>query len=89
MLVAEAATAVRDPTQRARFDRILVGLTSTGRHVPLPDGDRASVRDLVTSRRNDRTSTTTSEALDGELHNPAICGKPLQCDRSLGNVWFR
>lgn len=65
VLVAEAAMVVRDLNQRARADRILAGLTSAGRHVPLADGDHASVGDLVITRRNDRTLTTTSDALDG------------------------
>lgn len=65
VLVAEAATVVRDLNQRARADRILAGLTSAGRDVPLADGDHASVGDLVITRRNDRTLTTTSDVLDG------------------------
>lgn len=65
VLVAEAATVVRDLNQRARADRILAGFTSAGRHGPLADGDHASVGDLVITRRNDRTLTTTSDALDG------------------------
>lgn len=65
VLVAEAAAVVRDLNQRARADRILAGLTSAGRDVPLTDGDHASVGDLVITRRNDRTLTTTSDALDG------------------------
>jgi conjugative relaxase-like TrwC/TraI family protein len=65
VLVAEATTVVHDLNQRARADRILAGLTSPGRDVPLADGTRASVGDLVITRRNDRTLTTTHDALDG------------------------
>ncbi|GAB2481179.1 hypothetical protein GCM10027063_24140 [Promicromonospora xylanilytica] len=65
VLVAEATTVVHDLNQRARADRILTGLTSPGRDVPLSDGARASVGDLVITRRNDRTLTTMRDVLDG------------------------
>jgi hypothetical protein len=65
VLVAEAITVVHDLNQRARADRILIGLTSPGRDVPLADGYRASVGDLVITRRNDCTLTTMRDVLDG------------------------
>lgn len=65
VLVAEATTVVHDLNQRARADRIMTSLTSPGRDVPLADGDRASVGDLVITRRNDRTLTTMRDVLDG------------------------
>lgn len=65
VLVAEATTSVHDLNDRARADRILTGLTSAGDCVALADGTRASTGDLVITRRNDRTLTTGSDALDG------------------------
>lgn len=65
VLIAEAATVVQDLNQRARADRVLSGLTGAGRDVPLAGGDRASVGDLIITRRNDRTLTTTADGLDG------------------------
>ncbi|WP_460886989.1 MobF family relaxase [Promicromonospora xylanilytica] len=65
VLVAEATTVVHDLNQRARADRILAGFTNASRDVALTDGTRASVGDLVITRRNERTLTTTSDSHDG------------------------
>ncbi|GAB4086346.1 hypothetical protein GCM10028784_29760 [Myceligenerans cantabricum] len=58
VLVAEAADIVRELNQRARAERILTGRTSQSPDVQLADENRASVGDIVITRRNDRDLTT-------------------------------
>ncbi|WP_448071784.1 MobF family relaxase [Georgenia yuyongxinii] len=58
ILVTEAAESVRQLNERARAERIQTGLTSTRREVGLRDEARASVGDVVITRRNDRRLRT-------------------------------
>ncbi|WP_211338680.1 MobF family relaxase [Georgenia muralis] len=58
ILVTEAAESVRHLNERARAERIQLGLTATGRQVRLRDDARASVGDVVITRRNDRRLRT-------------------------------
>ncbi|WP_341360892.1 MobF family relaxase [Georgenia sp. M64] len=58
ILVTEAAESVRQLNERARAERIQAGLTDTGREVRLREGARASVGDVVITRRNDRRLRT-------------------------------
>ncbi|WP_341358683.1 MobF family relaxase [Georgenia sp. M64] len=58
ILVTEAAESVRQLNERARAERIQQGLTATGREVRLRDEARASVGDVVITRRNDRRLRT-------------------------------
>ncbi|WP_281274846.1 MobF family relaxase [Georgenia muralis] len=59
ILVTEAADSVRHLNDRARADRIRSGVTSTLREVGLRDEARASVGDVVITRRNDRRLRTS------------------------------
>ncbi|AXT86817.1 conjugal transfer protein [Aeromicrobium sp. A1-2] len=54
VLVTEAKATVSKLNQRARAERILSGETEAGREVALADGNRASVGDLIVTRRNQR-----------------------------------
>ena len=54
VLVTEAKATVTKLNQRARAERILAGETEAGREVELADGNRASVGDLIVTRRNQR-----------------------------------
>lgn len=54
VLVTEATVTVTRLNQRARAERILTGETEAGREVELADGNRASVGDLIITRRNQR-----------------------------------
>ncbi len=54
VLVTEATATVIRLNQRARAERILTGETEAGREVELADGNRASVGDLIITRRNQR-----------------------------------
>ncbi|WP_341360716.1 MobF family relaxase [Georgenia sp. M64] len=54
ILVTEAAESVRQLNERARAERIQSGLTSTRGEVGLREEARASVGDVVITRRNDR-----------------------------------
>ena len=54
VLVTEAKATVTQLNQRARAERILAGETEAGREVLLADGNRASVGDLIVTRRNQR-----------------------------------
>ncbi|GAB7007801.1 MobF family relaxase [Nocardioides sp. AN3] len=58
ILVTESAHAVRALNERARAERLLVDGAVDGREVFLADGVRATVGDLVITRRNDRTLLT-------------------------------
>ncbi|KAE8765398.1 relaxase domain-containing protein [Georgenia thermotolerans] len=58
ILVTDSAESVRQLNERARAERIQTGETSAGRDVALADDARASVGDLVITRRNDRTLRT-------------------------------
>ncbi|WP_341358098.1 MobF family relaxase [Georgenia sp. M64] len=61
ILVSEAAESVRQLNERARAERIQAGLTATGREVRLCDEARASVGDVVITRRNDRRLRTAPD----------------------------
>ena len=54
VLVTEASRDVIDLNERARAERIRDGETSASQEVELADGTRASVGDLVITRRNER-----------------------------------
>ncbi|MFE5291156.1 MobF family relaxase [Isoptericola sp. NPDC056618] len=58
ILVTEAAATVRQLNDRARAERIGLGLTSTGRDVALKDDTRVSAGDVIITRRNDRRLRT-------------------------------
>lgn len=61
VMVTDSASAVYALNERARADRILTDPRPgpiNGREVDLKDGTRASVGDLVITRRNDRTLVT-------------------------------
>jgi len=60
VLVTESSQAVRALNERARAERVVLDGADDGREVHLGDGMRASVGDLVITRRNDRTIRTTS-----------------------------
>lgn len=60
VLVTESARAVQALNERARAERLLIGGAGDGREVHLVDGSRASVGDVVITRRNDRTIGTTA-----------------------------
>lgn len=55
ILVTESAHAVRALNERARAERLLIDGAEDGREVRLSGDVRASVGDLVITRRNDRT----------------------------------
>jgi hypothetical protein len=59
ILVAEATETVRCLNTRARADRIAGGDPAGSIEVQLADGTRASIGDLVVTRRNDRRLPTT------------------------------
>lgn len=54
VLVTEATATVTRLNQRARAERIITGETEASREVELADGNRASVGDLIITRRNQR-----------------------------------
>lgn len=54
VLVTEASKDVINLNERARAERIRDGETSASREIELAEGTRASVGDLVITRRNDR-----------------------------------
>lgn len=58
ILVTESSQAVRALNERARAERLLVDGATDGHEVHLADGCRASVGDVVITRRNDRTLLT-------------------------------
>jgi ATP-dependent exoDNAse (exonuclease V) alpha subunit len=59
ILVTESTHAVRALSERARAERLLHEGAADGHEVRLGDGSRASVGDVVITRRNDRTLRTT------------------------------
>lgn len=59
VLVTESSQAVRVLNERARAERLVLDGADDGREVHLAEG-RASVGDVVITRRNDRTIRTTS-----------------------------
>ena len=66
LLVTDSSASVHLLNDRARAERIATGETSAGRDVALADDARASVGDLVITRRNDRNLRT---ALGGWVRN--------------------
>jgi len=60
ILVTESSHAVRALNERARADRLVLDGAVDSREVHLAEGSRASVGDVVITRRNDRTIRTTS-----------------------------
>jgi conjugative relaxase-like TrwC/TraI family protein len=60
ILVTESSHAVRALNERARADRLLLDGAVDSREVHLADGSRASLGDVVITRRNDRTIRTMS-----------------------------
>ncbi len=62
VLVTESTSAVRALNERARAERLTLEGAVDGREVHLADGSRASVGDVVITRRNDRTIRTMSGA---------------------------
>jgi conjugative relaxase-like TrwC/TraI family protein len=60
ILVAESAHAVRALNERARAERLLVEGSVDGYEIHLCDGTRASVGDVVITRRNERTLRTAA-----------------------------
>ncbi|MFC7876188.1 MobF family relaxase [Isoptericola sp. NPDC057391] len=58
ILVTETSETVRQLNDRARAERIGLGLTSAGRDVALNDDTRVSAGDVVITRRNDRRLRT-------------------------------
>ncbi|MEZ0580278.1 AAA family ATPase [Nocardioides sp. MH1] len=60
ILVSESARAVRALNERARADRLLLEGAVDGRELELGDGCRASIGDVVITRRNDRTLRTSA-----------------------------
>jgi conjugative relaxase-like TrwC/TraI family protein len=59
VLVTESAHAVRALNERARAERLVLEGADDGHELDLVDGTRASVGDVVITRRNDRTTRTT------------------------------
>ena len=59
VLVTESSHAVRALNERARAERLVMDGADDGREVHLVDGTRASVGDVVITRRNDRTLRTS------------------------------
>ena len=60
ILVTESARAVRALNERARAERLLLEGAVDGRELELGDGSRASIGDVVITRRNDRTLRTSA-----------------------------
>ncbi|GAB4005264.1 MobF family relaxase [Nocardioides ultimimeridianus] len=60
ILVTESARAVRALNERARAERLLLEGAVDGREVELGGGSRASIGDVVITRRNDRTLRTSA-----------------------------
>ncbi|WP_310964095.1 MobF family relaxase [Nocardioides terrisoli] len=58
ILVTESAHAVRALNERARAERVVLDGADDGREINLADGSRASVGDLIITRRNDRSLRT-------------------------------
>ncbi|WP_082575348.1 MULTISPECIES: MobF family relaxase [unclassified Nocardioides] len=62
ILVTESTHAMRALNERARAERLLTEGAENGREIHLADGNRASVGDVVITRRNDRSLTTNTAA---------------------------
>lgn len=60
ILVTESSHAVRALNERARAERLLLEGATDGREVDIADGSRASVDDIVITRRNDRALRTSA-----------------------------
>lgn len=60
ILVTESSHAVRALNERARADRLLVDGAVGGQELNLGDGSRASIGDVVITRRNERTLRTAA-----------------------------
>jgi conjugative relaxase-like TrwC/TraI family protein len=60
ILVTESTYAVRSLNERARAERLLLEGVNDGTEVELRDGSRASIGDVIITRRNDRTMRTTN-----------------------------
>lgn len=60
ILVTESSHAVRALNERARAERLLTEGAVDGRELDLGDGARASVGDVVITRRNDRSLRTAA-----------------------------
>ncbi|GAB3862537.1 hypothetical protein GCM10028801_28180 [Nocardioides maradonensis] len=60
ILVTESSHAVRALNERARAERLLLDGAADGHESELGDGSRASIGDMVITRRNDRTLHTSA-----------------------------
>lgn len=60
ILVTESSHAVRALNERARAERLLLDGAADGQEVELGDGSRASIGDVVITRRNERTLRTSA-----------------------------
>ena len=60
ILVTESSRAVRALNERARAERLLLDGAADGHEVELGDGSRASIGDVVITRRNERTLRTSA-----------------------------
>lgn len=60
ILVTESSHAVRALNERARAERLLLEGAADGQEVELGDGSRASIGDVVITRRNERTLRTSA-----------------------------
>ncbi|GAA4699791.1 hypothetical protein GCM10023349_15260 [Nocardioides conyzicola] len=69
VLVTESTSAVRALNERARAERLILEGALDSREVHLVGDTRASVGDVVITRRNDRTLLTISPRRDGWVKN--------------------
>lgn len=69
VLVTESSLAVHALNERARAERLILEGAVHGREVHLTDHARASVGDVVITRRNDRTLETISPRRGGWVKN--------------------
>lgn len=60
ILVTESSGAVRALNERARAERLLLDGAVDGQEIELGDGSRASIGDVVITRRNERTLRTAA-----------------------------
>lgn len=60
ILVTESSHAVRALNERARAERLLLDGAVDGHEIELGDGSRASIGDVVITRRNERTLRTAA-----------------------------
>lgn len=90
VLVTEATAAVHALNSRARAERIVAGDIADGRDVELADDARASVGDLVITRRNDRRLRTPRGAWvhNGDRWNVTdVRADGSMVVRRLGHRW--